>query len=136
MGVVATSRYLLILLRLKYCCFVLKTSYVCYNSHFISQIAKKTSTTVVPRIFWGKILKFNLFSSKIIKLQFFVTLASSNKGLLILFLCINGKWSLIPILQYQNHKNRRFYSKKKSKEEVVTTPFGRRVTKMAQVDEG
>ena len=49
---VATSPYLLLLLRTKYCCCVLETSCVCFNSHFLSKLAKKPPSKLhIPRIF-------------------------------------------------------------------------------------
>ena len=52
------------------------------------------------------------------------------------FFGINKKKRLIHIiLQYPDHKNRRFYSKNPGRGGHLT-PFGKRVTKMAQVDEG
>ena len=49
-GVVATLRCLLLLLRPKYCCYVLETSGVCYNFHFLSKLTKTPSKSHIPRI--------------------------------------------------------------------------------------
>ena len=51
--------------------YILETSCVCYYSHFFSRLAENPGNP--------ENLKFGLFSSKIDKIQFFVTLTSLNR---------------------------------------------------------
>ena len=80
LGVVATSRFLFLLLIQKYWCYALETSCVCYNSKNHQN-----------RIFLvAKIGKSAYFQQNLVKSGFFVTMTSfaivtSNEGLLALF---------------------------------------------------
>ena len=96
--------YLFLLLVQKHWCYALETSWVGYDSNLLSWFAKPIK---IPYSldFWRN-MWINILPAKFCKILFLNPLTSSKRH------CDVNKEKRrhIPILLYQNHKNRRYYS--------------------------